>query len=98
MKRNHEYSATQVQASNDPKHVHASCALMMYRRQSAVDSPWRYGPKAALAVLLFVTNIVVGSLILSLLEGWSTADALYWGVITVTTVGPNGPSARSCTP
>ena len=35
----------------------------------------------------FVSLLLVGSLVVGYIEGWSAIDALYWSVVTLTTVG-----------
>lgn len=43
--------------------------------------------KIILSILAIVTVVLIGATFFSLNEGWGFVDALYWSLVTTTTVG-----------
>ena len=59
----------------------------LVRLLRAVAGAWRRDPQFRVLVGLVVFLLLSGTVFYSLHEGWSIVDAIYFSVITLTTVG-----------
>jgi Ion channel len=57
------------------------------RLARSLGSAWRREPQFRSLVFLVVVTLLGGTVFYSLEEGWSTVDAFYFSVTTLTTVG-----------
>jgi voltage-gated potassium channel len=61
--------------------------LTLRRLASAVVSAWRRDPQFRSLTFLVAFTLLSGTLFYRTVEGWSTVDAFYFSVTTLTTVG-----------
>jgi voltage-gated potassium channel len=61
--------------------------LTLQRLVRGIAAAWRRDPQFRSLAVLVVVTLLSGTFFYRAVEGWSTVDAFYFGVTTLTTVG-----------
>ena len=61
--------------------------LTLQRLVRGIAAAWRHDPQFRTLAVLVVFTLLSGTLFYRAVEGWSTVDAFYFSVTTLTTVG-----------
>ena len=61
--------------------------LTLHRLARGITGAWRRDPQFRSLTFLVVLTLLSGTLFYRAVEGWSTVDASYFSVTTLTTVG-----------
>jgi voltage-gated potassium channel len=61
--------------------------LTLQRLVRGIAAPWKRDPQFRSLAVLVVFTLLSGTLFYMVVEGWSTVDAFYFSVTTLTTVG-----------
>jgi hypothetical protein len=64
--------------------------LTLQRLVRGIAAAWKRDPQFRSLAVLVVFTLLSGTLFYRAVEGWSTVDAFYFSVITLTTVGSKG--------